>query len=210
MEPNNKVGNQKKNFFLYLILLILIFFLIVIFGLLISFNKKNNLKSEKTNKATISPSSKIEDQSKDLLKKKEGGFKIYIDENKNRYQLNEEITLKIVGDNFNKPVTAYDILLGLDKEIFQLISVNDLTNIFSIIKFSTKDHLTITAVKKQSVTSSVVFVNKEILLIKLKPLKKGRFSIKILSSIDKEKTQLVDENSLVYYPEANEVSVEIY
>lgn len=201
---NNLLNNKKLIFFLIFIFVIF-FFLIVKQGWL----SKNLNKSAFDQRATVQDQTKlIKEES--TVTNKTGRFDLSFDQEKNKFAVDEEIGIILTVDSDGKIITAYDALINYQKEAFNLVSSESLISDFDFFKFEKNNFLAITSVKKINSQTETVFANKKTLSLKFKPKKRGRFDFIIVSSNGKEKTQFVDKNSKIYYPQTNKITVEIY
>lgn len=188
------------------------FFLILTGGLILFINQKN--KSENLLKESqLKKEKSVETDSTNSNNKQEikttGYFNLETI-NKNRFSLNEEVEILLTAETENIKITAFDILINYPEKDFDLISDTFLGDDFTLFKFKKNNQITLTAVKKPNIDKEIVFSGQKIISLKFKPKLKGSFEFSIVNLASKERTQFVDQNSQVYYPKTNKLTVEIY
>lgn len=139
-----------------------------------------------------------------------GYFSAKIVGENNKFSLNDEIEILIIGQTENINVSAFDIIFNYQKENFDLISETELIKDFDLIKLEKGNSLIIRGVKKPGVDKKISFTEEKIISLRLKPKKKGSFEFGILPYLEKEKTQFIDNQSKIYYPKTSKISIEIY
>lgn len=127
-----------------------------------------------------------------------------------RHPLADYLILELRADSQAIDVVGYDILLGYDTQAFELIQADSQIADFQIYKNSSPGKLTLTGAKKISSSNSNLWSGQKIVELILRPQKTGSFTFNILGQAGKEKTQLVDTQSKVYYPKLDQVQVEIF
>lgn len=112
-------------------------------------------------------------------------------------QANENIVLTIKVDSKNRDITAFDMLVNYNTEGLIYVKTDSLITGFNVYDYKNENIISVTGVK--SLTNKTVHVFNQTPIIKLtfKPLKKGSYTFSIPSEVGSEKTQLVDNNSLV-------------
>jgi len=127
-----------------------------------------------------------------------------------RQPITDLVKLEVWADSNETDVVGYDLILNFDTQAFKLVGVNSVQADFSLFKIEKEGALIITGTKKLDISQKTLFTNQKIIVLTLKPQKTGKFSFEILSSLGKEKTQLVDSSSKIYYPKVNRIEIEIY
>lgn len=166
------------------------------------------LSKNKTKQEDNKINQKEEDTEKTINNSGEFFAKISADSNK--FSLNQEIEVLVTGQTENIDVTAFDIIFYYQRESFDLVSVTEFTKDFSLTKIEKGDNLIFSGVEKPGANINSPFLDEKIVSLRLKPKKKGVFQLGIISSLEREKTQFVDNQSKIYYPKTNQISIEIY
>jgi len=138
-----------------------------------------------------------------------GALSMLID-GESRHSQSDYLILEIKADSQNINVVGYDVLLDYDSQAFELIQAKSSVVDFDIYKISLPNRLTLTGVKKTAAVASYIWSGEKIIELVFRPLKTGQFNFRILGSAGKEKTQIVDDKSKVYYPQIDEAMVEIF
>lgn len=200
-----KIINKKTVF-------LAIFVILISGGVILFFSQKNkseNLLKESQLKKETSIETDSTNSNNQQKKKTTGYFNLETI-NKNRFSLNEEVEILLTAQTDNIKITAFDILINYPEKDFDLISTNFLGDDFTLFKFKKNNQITLTAVKKPNIDKEIVFSGQQIISLKFKPKSRGRFEFSIISEVEKEKTQFVDQNSQIYYPKTSKLTVEIY
>lgn len=139
-----------------------------------------------------------------------GSLTIKNSDDTTRHPVTDYLKLDILADTNQIDVVGYDLIIKFDTESFEVIQVDSVLSDFSLFKMKGGNKLTITGTKKLDATGTNLLTNKKIVTLTLKPQKTGKFNFQLLSDFGKEKTQLVDTGSNVYYPKLNNIEIEIY
>ena len=139
-----------------------------------------------------------------------GSITIKNSEDTKRHPITDYLKLEILVDSNQVDVVGYDFIIKFDTKAFDVIQVDSILSDFSLFKISKENTLTITGTKKLDATETNLLTNNTIVTLTLKPQKTGKFDFQLLSDLGKEKTQLVDTGSNVYYPKVNNIEIEIY
>jgi hypothetical protein len=127
-----------------------------------------------------------------------------------RQPITDLVKLEILADSNGADVVGYDLILNFDTQAFKVVGVESAQADFSLFKTEKENSLIITGTKKLNANQKTSLTNQKIIVLTLKPQKTGKFSFEILSSLGKEKTQLVDSLSKIYYPKVNQIEIAIY
>ena len=147
---------------------------------------------------------------KALVKPTFGSLTIKNSDEITRHPVTDYLKLNILADSSQVDVVGYDCLVSFDTTAFEIIQADSDLADFSLFKTKGENKLTITGIKKLNASGTNKLSNNKIVTLTLKPLKTGKFSFKLISEIGKEKSQLVDTGSNVYYPKLNNIEIEIY
>ncbi len=127
-----------------------------------------------------------------------------------RHPVTDYLKLDIFADANQIDVVGYDIIIKFDTKSLEVIQIDSVLSDFNLFKMKGENKLTITATKKLDATGTNLLTNKKIVTLTLKPQKTGKFNFQLLSDFGREKTQLVDTGSNVYYPKLNNIEIENY
>lgn len=127
-----------------------------------------------------------------------------------KHRLGENLVIEIKAHSPKIDVVSYDIILSYSKDAFNLVEVKSTQPSFEIYKKTLPDHLSLTGIKKIGQTGENLWSGEKIIRLVFQPKKIGRFTFKILGQMGKEKTQLVDTKSEIYYPLTDQLEVAIF
>jgi len=119
----------------------------------------------------------------------------------------DTVKVTMYGFSGGKDITGYDALIGIDPEVYEVLSIESVAPGFQIFKFDKGMYYSITGIKDVHMTDATVFDNTALLTITLKPKKKGENIVTILTSKDKERTKFVDKNVEVLTPQIGSVFI---
>ncbi|MDA1316863.1 MAG: hypothetical protein O3B87_02445 [bacterium] len=122
------------------------------------------------------------------------------------------IEISVHGFSADKDIVGYDMLLGIDTEVFDIVSVTSKAPGFQIFDFDKGSFHPVTGIKDLQATESTVFNDTVLITVELLPKQAGKSVVTILSSKDQEKSQYVyeegaDVRSIV--PQIGSVELEI-
>ncbi|MFA9289372.1 MAG: hypothetical protein ACEQSA_05865 [Weeksellaceae bacterium] len=121
----------------------------------------------------------------------------------------QDLTLDVVASSTGKDITGYDVLIYIDRTMFDIVSVtSDLPN-FSIYQFDKKTHLTVTGIKDLQDRTQSIFDNTILLKVVVRPKQVGSGTVSLYKSEGKEKTQLVDAQVTVIEPQIGSSQISI-
>jgi len=204
---------MKDNFFLKQKIPFLVFLLIIIFVsiiVLLMVNKRKVIQKNKIiQKKTVS-ALKVSDKSEvSFFQQKKGKVHLIVKNKTDRFNINQPMNLVILADSNGKNITGFDFILTYDKTAFSFNKAVSLSSDFDLQTFQGEDVLILTGNKKLEVNHPTILNNSQLIELVFVPKKVGQFDFSILSSSNKEKTQMVDINSQVFYPELNSLKVYI-
>jgi hypothetical protein len=198
---------MKDNFFLKqkipLFLLIIIFVSIIA---LIMVNKMVN-KRKVIQKKTVSTSNVSGKSEVSFFQQKKGKVNLIFKNKTDRFTIDQPMRLIILVDSKGKNITGFDFIIAYDKTAFSFNEAVSLSSDFDLKVFQIGDGLIVTGNKKLEVNQPIILNNSQLIELVFLPKKVGQFDFSILSSKEKEKTQMVDINSQVFYPEVNSLKV---
>lgn len=119
--------------------------------------------------------------------------------------LGEEVKVILYGFSGGKDISGYDILIGLDPEVFEVVSIISELPGFQIFQFDKGMYYSVTGIKDIQKKDPTVFEDTPLISVILKPKQKGEHVVTLLSSKDKEQTQFVDNDVQVLKPQIGSV-----
>lgn len=139
-----------------------------------------------------------------------GAFTISAVGEEKKHPLTDYLILEVAVDSQNINVVGYDVVVKYNTDAFELIQAESFIADFQIYKIKSSDKLTVTGAKKLSAITTNIWSGEKIIKLTFKPKSAGKFKFSLLSQSGREKTQLVDSQSKIYYPKTGQVEVEIY
>jgi hypothetical protein len=115
----------------------------------------------------------------------------------------------VKADSLGNDVSGFDILIGYSQDAFSLTGVSDLSTMFKSYPLKKNNLLIVTGTKKLQVNSNSVLKGEDIVEVNLACLKKGQYSFTLLTTSDKEKTQMVNAESKIVYPDLNQIQIKV-
>ncbi|NMB84303.1 hypothetical protein GYA28_03360 [Candidatus Roizmanbacteria bacterium] len=143
-----------------------------------------------------------------VSKKKTGYIKIN-PRNGFSYKVGDTLSLLVKADSLGNDVSGFDILIGYSQDAFSLTGVSDLSTMFKSYPLKKNNLLIVTGTKKLQVNSNSVLKGEDIVEVNLACLKKGQYSFTLLTTSDKEKTQMVNAESKIVYPDLNQIQIKV-
>ena len=117
--------------------------------------------------------------------------------------------VQIVANSNQKSVVAYDVVIKYDRGAVEILSAVSLLPDFTVYPLGKSDHFVVTGAKKLDSTESIIFANTPILQLNIVPKKSGPITLNVVSTLGKEKSQLVDNKSNILSPEVGELKFQI-
>jgi len=121
----------------------------------------------------------------------------------------KDYEVTVYGYSGGKDITGYDMLLGVDHEMFDVISVSSKSDAFQIFSFDKGTHSSVTGIKNIQVTEPTIFDETPLVSIILRPKMKGEGLLTVTSTKDKEKTQFVDNEVNVIIPQIGSIFITV-
>ncbi|OGK10601.1 hypothetical protein A2767_07280 [Candidatus Roizmanbacteria bacterium RIFCSPHIGHO2_01_FULL_35_10] len=109
--------------------------------------------------------------------------------------------IEIIASSNQKSIVAYDIVITHERGALEVLSVESLLPDFKVYPLEKNNHFIITGVKEPESKSNSVFENLPIVKLKILPKKSKNLTLNLVSSLGKEKSQMVDEESKILRPE---------
>lgn len=123
--------------------------------------------------------------------------------------VDKAMDVEVIASSDEKSIVGYDVILAYEEGVVEVVSATSLLPDFDLYEFKYSDHFIITGAKKLDAIEPSVFDSTAIARIKLIPKRTGQLNLKVLSTLGKEKTQLVDEETQVLRPAVSEITLEI-
>lgn len=138
-----------------------------------------------------------------------GSFAIKMSNPQTVVKVGQNVSFDLVLDTAGVGIVGYDVLIGVDKIDFDLVSVTSADPNFTIYKRAHSDYLTLTGAEKLSSKNSVVFTNQKVVTLVLRPKKAGKLDLSIEATQGKETSDFVDGKTKIYYPSVSEIKVTV-
>jgi len=116
---------------------------------------------------------------------------------------------KNLADSNGKAVVGYDLILQYDPAALEITSATSLLPDFTVYPIKSADHYSVTATKKITSEDPSIFNQAGVLNLIVTPKKSGSQSLRLVSNLGNEKTQMVDETTKVIYPAVSEITLEV-
>lgn len=123
--------------------------------------------------------------------------------------VSQNVGLKLKASSEGKNIVGYDIILKYDTDAFELSTKESLLPNFSIYVFKNDDGVTITGLKDPEDNSVSIFDGTPLVELSFVSKTQGAYDFTVVPDRDKEKTQLVDNKSQVYFPSLNNFSLQV-
>lgn len=130
-------------------------------------------------------------------------------EENTQYTVGEEIVLYVKAGTGTKDISGYDVLLAIDEQMFETVSISSEKENFQIFQFAKDDHITITGIKSLQDKTATTFNDETLLKIVLKGKNPGVGVVSIYPSQGKEKTQFVDTQVTPITPQIGSLEIEV-
>lgn len=136
-------------------------------------------------------------------------FMLISEDNKNTYAVGEEMHFIIKGFSQTKDINGYDVLLGFDPEMMDVLSIESMPQTFSLKQIQKKTHVTITGYKSLEVKTPTVLNDDGLIKITAVSKKSGNIKLELIPEVKKEKTKMVDNKVQVIAPQLQSIEVAI-
>ncbi|OGK21059.1 hypothetical protein A2866_01875 [Candidatus Roizmanbacteria bacterium RIFCSPHIGHO2_01_FULL_39_8] len=123
--------------------------------------------------------------------------------------VNSPVTVTLEADSNGKAVVGYDLILQYDPAALEITSATSLLPDFTVYPIKSADHYSVTATKKITSEDPSIFNQAGVLNLIVTPKKSGSQSLRLVSNLGNEKTQMVDETTKVIYPAVSEITLEV-
>lgn len=209
----NDVDEPNKNHSYRMIIITVIVLLIAIGGFIIAQNENLQQTMKRTlslggNTGETATGRSIPEVTESSIESRDRAW-IEISTEKDTYTTNETVKLIVSGYTEGRDITGYDVLLTLDKDMFELQSVSTAIPGFTVFPFDNEDYIAITAIKDIGQDEPTILEGDNMLTVELKPKKRGTGVVSIALENDKERTQFVDVDIQVLTPQIGSAQVEI-
>ena len=187
-----------------------LFFLIIIILVLLP-KTKSYPEKERISPSPIIPSlTSIPTKEKSPLKGEEGGEIILSAAKKNASLMKREKIIITAKVNSNKrDVVSFDLIFKFDKKGLNLDKVIPLSPDFDLFKKPLSDGEIITGVKKIGRKEKIILNNDQLIKLIFSPKKEGSYTIAIVPTDKMDKTQFVDHETKIIYPEISNLKIAV-
>jgi len=121
----------------------------------------------------------------------------------------EDVRVTLYGFSKGKDIVGYDVLVGIDPEAFEVVSVTSDISEYIIKDFDKGMFYSVTGIKNPQVNDPTVFDETALLTFVLKAKQKGENVVTILSSKGNEQTKFVDNDVKVQTPQIGSVFITV-
>jgi hypothetical protein len=108
-------------------------------------------------------------------------------------KVGEPIQMSVYGFSTDKEIVGYDMLLGVDTDVFTVASVTSKAPGYQIFDFDKGTYRSITGIKDLQATETTQFNDTQLIVVELIPKRAGSSVITVLATKGQEKTQFVYE-----------------
>ena len=105
----------------------------------------------------------------------------------------QPVQITVQAFSAGKEIVGYDMLLGIDTEVFTVVSVTSKAPGFQIFDFDKGAYRSVTGIKDLQAAEKTQFNNTQLVVVELMPKRSGKSVITILSTKGQEKSQFVYE-----------------
>lgn len=138
----------------------------------------------------------------------EGAFNVSAG-NKSDYTVSAPFTVTLTADSNGRGVVGFDAVFQYDTTALTAGSVSSSVAGFSATSNMSKGYLDVTSTKDSEKILTPIFKNTDVLVLTFTPKKKGSFTINLLNKIDNSSTKFIDDNTKIYLPKVNSVTVSV-
>lgn len=123
--------------------------------------------------------------------------------------VNEPLELDIVATSDQKSIVGYDAVLKFKEGSLEVVSAESLLPDFDLYQVKKSDHYILTGTKKLDSVEPAVLDNTAIVRLTVLPRSTGELYLNIADNLGLEKSQMVDEETKVLFPQVGEITLEI-
>ncbi|OGK46612.1 hypothetical protein A2963_02680 [Candidatus Roizmanbacteria bacterium RIFCSPLOWO2_01_FULL_40_13] len=122
---------------------------------------------------------------------------------------NKALNIDVLANSGEKSIVGYDLVFTFTEDEFEVLTATSLLEDFSLYRIKEKDYFIVTGAKKLDTIASAIFDNTPVLRLTLKPKKKGELTLGLANNLNKERTQMVDEDTQVLFPQVSELKIDV-
>lgn len=123
--------------------------------------------------------------------------------------IGQPVVIQALADSNHQDVVGFDALVVYDQKAFSFLKAEPGDASYSVFAHLAPTHLSVTGVKKPTITSTNAFAKTPILSLTFTPKKTGTYVFTLTPRIQKETTKLVNGNSQIFIPTVQSVTVTI-
>ena len=121
----------------------------------------------------------------------------------------EKIVVLTRVDSGGRDVVGFDLIFKFNKKDLNLSKVGLTSANFDLFKRTFSGGEIITGAKKISQKNKIVLNNNQLIKLTFVPKKEGRYNISVISTDNVNKTQFVDSQTKIIYPEVSSLSITV-
>lgn len=202
-----ETGNKNNKVMIYL--LVVFFALFVGTSIFLLVNNKSQTSSEKEIETTPTSVEEQEASAVSFEEEKQGSLDLTIDTETTSFPINKEITVGLKAGSMEKNIVGYDVVIVYDSSAFEFVKATSLLADFNIYTYKNDGYLSLLGTKIPQSKTPSVFNETKIVNLVFKPLKAGQFDLSLKTSFDKDKTDLITNETEVLVPALNELNIEV-
>jgi len=216
MEGNTDSMQNKNKIFIYL--LVVFFAVFIGTGLFLLLSGKSKAPSEKINTVKIDENVDtnsdfpVEDQNQGLVIPTviptSGSLTLVTNLPDNQMNVGDMVELKLVADSNGKNIVGYDVVMYYDSLAFDFDKALSMLPDYNIFTYKKGHFFTVTGLKNLKSAPSPM-TKTTVATFTFTATKAGKFEFSLRASNDKDKTDLITDNTEVLVPSLNQVTVDV-
>lgn len=123
--------------------------------------------------------------------------------------VDKALDLEIMASSEEKSVVGYDVVVKFEEGAVDIVRASSLLSDFSLYPIKKSDHYIITGVKKLSNREPTILDDTPMIRLTIMPKKSGSLTLAIVDKLGLEKTQMVDEKTIILVPKVGEITLEV-
>ncbi len=200
MDPQSSIKSKPS---WYRLVIVFVFILIAFILFFLYENTKNKFQE---NNFSVNPTQPLNNQP--TTPPTEGLFSLKTIDGNNKVA-QKELQIDLIASSETRPIVGYDVVVAYDSDYIDILSAQSLISDFNSYTSKKKDQYAVTGAKKLTSSDPIVFDHISILRFTVLPKKKGTVSLKVVSQLGAEKSQMVDDKTHIMLPFAEALTLEI-
>lgn len=213
MDTYNNVSNSvapvveqpKENHLPYVLIFLALIIVLIVPFLFIFLKDKINRPAPQSNSTKVSVST----PTPIVVHKKKGGLSLNVSGGSIKKTVGSDFTVDVVLDSPQAQITSFDMIFKFDKNKLEMINSQTTLAGFSLVSIEDTEGIVITAFKSPSSTVLHNLDQVSLLNLGFRAKEKGKTIMAVVKEKDKRTTKFVDGTSRVFYPEVDNIEIEI-